>query len=152
MDSSTVIQTETESDVVGDNQKDPDVISIDAQTDVEIEVFWDAMTNPDTNTSVDMQTEIKTGVDWNYQTNPDDVDINAQTNMEVDVFWDAKTNVDEDASIDIQTENYVFWDVQTEVSVENHLEPSEEESVIIQTASSDDLWEIWNELNINKIM
>ena len=111
--------------MIWDNQKDSDVIAID----VEFNVFWDALTNPDTNSSVDIQ-----------------------TNMEKDVFWDAQTNVDEDSSVDIQPGNDVFWDVQTEVSVDNRLESSTDESVIIQAASSDDFWEIWNELNKNKFI
>ena len=53
---------------------------------------------------------------------------------------------------DIQPGNDVFWDVQTKVSVDNRLELSTDESVIIQAASSDDFWEIWNELNVNKFI
>ena len=46
----------------------------------------------------------------------------------------------------------MFWDAQTEVSVNNQTEPSEDESVIIQAASSDEVWDIWNKLYEDKFI
>ena len=100
-------------------------------------MFWDALTNPDTNMEDDMF--------WEALTNPD-------TNIEDDMLWDALTNPDTNSSVNIQPGNDVFWDVQTKVSVDNRLELSTNESVIIQAETSDDFWEIWNELNKNKFI
>ena len=88
------------------------------------DVFWDALTNPDTNLNVVIQ-----------------------TNIEDKASWNVPTNVNKDAGVDIQLNDDIFWDLQTKAFIDNQPERRTDEPVLIQSASSNNFLTIWNESN-----
>ena len=57
-----------------DDQEDSDATSIDARSDLELDIFWDA------------QSDMELDTFWDAQSNPD-------SDMEDEAFWDAMTDV-----------------------------------------------------------
>ena len=103
-------------------------------------MFWDALSNPDT----DMEDEMF----WDAMTNPDtNLKVITQTNIEDKASWDVQTNVDGDAGVDIQHDDDIFWDLQTKVYIDDQPEQSMDVPVLIQSASSKIFLTIWNESN-----
>ena len=131
--------------MVWDNQRDSDATGINAQTDVEFNMFWDALSNPDINMGDD--------VFWDALTNPDtNLNVVIQTNIEDKASWNVPTNVNKDAGVDIQLNDDIFWDLQTKAFIDNQPERRTDEPVLIQSASSNNFLTIWNESNNNKFI
>ena len=109
---STAILQKTDPAVAWDDQKDSDTTSIDAQSDMELDPFWDAQSNPDS----DMEDETF----WDAMTNVngDTDDQTEQGTNEAVIIQPAPANTRNE--IWNELDNIKFIDIQSEPNKINH--------------------------------